>query len=91
MHGQVIDILVSSRRDGVAARRFFDRALREHARPEQVTTDKARVLIGAVEDLLPEAMHDMSCHANNRVECDHGALGAIDPGRQFDQPISLPR
>ena len=73
-HGQVIDILVSTRRDGAAARRFFHRALGEHARPEQVTTDKAKALIGAVQDVLPDAEHDSSVHANNRVECDHGRL-----------------
>ena len=54
-HGQVIDILVSPRRDGAAARRFFHGVLGEHARPEQVTTDKAKALIGAVQDVLPDA------------------------------------
>ena len=75
-YGQVIDILVSKRRDLGAARRFFDPVLREHGRPEQVTTDRARSLIGAVEDVLPDAVHDTSRHANNRVECDHGRLKA---------------
>ena len=35
-------------------------------RPEEVTTDKAKALIGAVEDLLPHAAHDTSVYANNR-------------------------
>ena len=35
-------------------------------RPEEVTTDKAKALIGAVEDLLPYAAHDTSVYANNR-------------------------
>ena len=65
-HGQVIDVLVSARRDGAAARRFFNGVLAEHARPEEVTTDKAKALIGAVEDLLPYAAHDTSVYANNR-------------------------
>ena len=75
-HGQVIDVLVSTRRDGAAARRFFDRVLREHARPEQVTTDKAKALIGAVQDVRPNAEHVTRVYANNRVECDHGRLRA---------------
>ena len=74
--GQVIDILVSTPRDGAAVRRFFHQMLGEHARPEQVTTDKAKALIAAVEDLLPDADHDTSAYANNRVECDHGRLEA---------------
>ena len=75
-HGQVIDILVSIRRDGAAARPFFQRVLGEHARPEQVATDEATALIGAVRDVFPEAEHDMTVYANNRVECDHGRLKA---------------
>jgi IS6 family transposase len=39
---QVVDVYVSRRRDGVAARRFFDHALGSTAvRPAEVTTDKA--------------------------------------------------
>ncbi len=42
-HGQVIDVLVSTRRDAVAAREFFTRALRVGAPPVEVTTDPAPV------------------------------------------------
>ena len=56
--GQVIDILVSARRDGASVRQFFQRVRVEHSRLEQVTTDKAKALIGAVRDALPDAEHD---------------------------------
>ena len=36
---------MAPRRDGHATRRFFQRVLAEHARPEQVTTDKAKALM----------------------------------------------
>ena len=91
-HGQVIDILVSTRRDGAAARRFFQRVLGEHARPEQVTTDKAKALIGAVEDELGDVEHDTTVHANNRVESDHARLKArLRPmrGLQCDRTASV--
>ena len=91
-HGQVIDILVSARRDGAAARRFFHRVLGEHARPDQVTTDKAKALIGAIRDVFPDAEHDTSVYANNRVECDHGRLKArLRPmrGLQSDRTASV--
>ena len=42
-HGQVIDVLVSIRRDGAAARAFFTRALRHGLAPAEVTTDRAPV------------------------------------------------
>ena len=38
----------------------------------KVTTDKAKSLIGAVQDVLPDVEHDTPVYANNRVECDHG-------------------
>jgi len=40
-HGQVIDVLVSQRRDGAAARAFFTRALTHGRSPVEVTTDRA--------------------------------------------------
>ena len=42
-HGQVIDVLVSTRRDTTAARAFFARALRCATAPVEVTTDRAPV------------------------------------------------
>jgi transposase-like protein len=39
-HGQVIDVLLSVRRDLAAARRFFTRALRAGTVPAEVTTDR---------------------------------------------------
>jgi transposase-like protein len=43
-HGQVIDVLLSTRRDAAAARRFFTRALRTlKVIPREVVTDAAPV------------------------------------------------
>jgi hypothetical protein len=39
--GQVIDVLVSQKRDLAATRRFFTRALEHGPRPSEVTTDQA--------------------------------------------------
>ena len=71
-HGQVIDVYVSPRRNTEAARRFFDRALADHARPVEVVTDKAQALLAAVDDVLPDALPNTDRWANNRVEADHG-------------------
>lgn len=40
-HRQDIDVLVSKRRDGAAARAFFARALRSGPSPIEVTSDRA--------------------------------------------------
>ena len=71
-HGQVIDVLVSQRRDGAAARAFFKRALKSAPPPVEVTTDRAPVYPRVIDDLVPGAWHDTEQYANNRVEADHG-------------------
>jgi transposase, IS6 family len=74
-YGQVIDVLLSDRRDLGAARRFFTRALRVGTVPAEVTTDRApayRVL----DELVPSALHTVERHASNPAEADHGRLKA---------------
>lgn len=75
-YGQIIDVLVSTRRDLRAARRFFGRALRAHGDPVEVVTDRGPTLRAAIEGLIPAAFHNTNQYANNRVECDHGRLKA---------------
>jgi len=74
--GQVIDVMVSQRRDLAAARRFFTRALTAGVRPTEVTTDHAAAYVGVLEELLPAARHVTERYANNPVESDHGRLKA---------------
>jgi DDE domain len=53
-HGQVIDVLVSARRDADAARRFFTRALRTlRVTPSEVVTDASPVYPGVLDELIP--------------------------------------
>jgi transposase-like protein len=74
--GQVIDVLVSQKRDLAATRRFFTRALEHGPRPAEVITDKAAVYPPVLEELAPAAWHVTERYANNRVEADHGRLKA---------------
>jgi|GEM_PF-1073161 transposase-like protein len=75
--GQVIDVLLSPRRDARAARRFFAQAIdRTRISPVEVTTDRYRVYPRVLDELLPAAFHDTEVHANNPVETDHGRLKA---------------
>ena len=74
--GQVIDVHFSRRRDLAAARRFFEVTLADHGRPAEVVTDKAPSLLRAVDELVPDAVHDTERFANNRIESDHARLKA---------------
>ncbi|MEV8515089.1 IS6 family transposase [Dactylosporangium sp. NPDC051484] len=74
-YGQVIDVLLSARRDADAARRFFRRALSSlKAKPTEVVTDAAAVYPGVLDELIPQAWHHVEQHANNPIEADHSQL-----------------
>ncbi|MEU7873501.1 IS6 family transposase [Dactylosporangium sp. NPDC049140] len=74
-YGQVIDVLVSVRRDAAAARRFFRRALVTlKVTPTEVVTDAAQVYPAVLDELVPSAWHHVERYANNRIEADHGQL-----------------
>ena len=74
--GQVIDVLLSPKRDKKAARRFFTRALAGAIAPAEVTTDRAAAYPRVLDELVPAAQHVTVRYANNRVEADHGRLKA---------------
>ncbi|GLZ60878.1 hypothetical protein Misp05_44540 [Micromonospora sp. NBRC 107095] len=74
-YGQVIDVLVSARRDAGAARRFFRRALSTlKVTPREVVTDAAPVYPGVLDELIPSAWHHVEQYANNPIEADHSQL-----------------
>ncbi|MEV8516871.1 IS6 family transposase [Dactylosporangium sp. NPDC051484] len=73
--GQVIDVLVSARRDAAAARSFFRQASATlKVTPNQVVTDAAPVYPAVLDELVPSAWHHIERHANNRIEADHSQL-----------------
>ena len=75
--GQVVDVLVSARRDITAAHRFFDQAIgTTKVTPVEVVTDRAATYPVVLEELLPAAGYRTERYANNRVEADHGRLKA---------------
>jgi transposase-like protein len=73
--GQVIDVLVSARRDADAARRFFRQALSTlKVTPSEVVTDAAPVYPSVLDELIPSAWHHIEQYANNPIEADHSRL-----------------
>ena len=88
--GQVIDVMVSPRRNAAAARAFFTTALRLGPTPCEVTTDKAPVYPRVVDEAVPSARHVTDRYANNTVEADHGRLKArLRPMRGLKRAQSL--
>ena len=70
--GEVVDVLLHSRRDGWAARRFFKRLVEKYrGEPGKIVTDKWRSYLAAHQELIPETIHDTSQYANNRAEQSH--------------------
>jgi putative transposase len=70
--GEVVDVFLQKRRDGKAAKRFFNRLLNRHqGEPRKIVTDKLRSYNVAHRELIPESIHDTSQYANNRSELSH--------------------
>jgi transposase-like protein len=73
-HGQVIDVLLSRRRDLAAARRFFPRALRAGTVPAEVTTDPTAWVVRTAlnANISPvgappqRGISPRSCHVSSR-------------------------
>nr|MDQ3826543.1 IS6 family transposase [Actinomycetota bacterium] len=55
--GQVIDVLVSEKRDLAATRLFFTRALQHGPSPTEVTTDRAAAYPRVLDELVPAVCH----------------------------------
>ena len=70
--GDVIDILVTSRRDRRAAKRFFRKILRHQGKPPwQLVTDKLRSYPAAHREVFPSVIHRTGQYENNRAEVSH--------------------
>ena len=71
-HGRVLDILVQSRRNTKAAKRFFKKLLRGlRYVPRVIVTDKLKSYGAAKREILPGVEHRQSRYLNNRAEVSH--------------------
>jgi transposase-like protein len=74
-YGQVIDVLVSARRDAATARRIFRSVLSTlKVTPVEAATHAAPIYPAVLEGLLPAAWHHVERLANNPIEADHSQL-----------------
>ena len=70
--GDVLDILVQSRRNRRAATRFFRKLLRRQGcAPRRLITDKLRSYSAAHRTVMPSVVHSTRQYENNRAEVSH--------------------
>ncbi|CAA9564233.1 MAG: Integrase, catalytic region [uncultured Thermomicrobiales bacterium] len=92
--GNLVEALLSEKRDMAAARRFFAQALDVVGRaPEQVTTDGHDAYPRAIRETLGDGVtHRTSRYKNNRIEQDHrGVKQRYYPMRGFRSFASAAR
>jgi putative transposase len=71
-HGNVLDVLVQSRRNTKAAKRFFLKLLKGLCYvPRVIVTDKLGSYGAAKREILPGVEHRQSRYLNNRCEVSH--------------------
>src|SRR3981081_479908 len=70
--GDVLDILVQSRRDKKAAKKFFRKLLKRlQYVPRAIITDKLRSYTAAKAEVMPSVEHRRQKYQNNRMENSH--------------------
>jgi len=70
--GDVLDIMVQSRRDKRAAKKFFRKLLKGlRYVPRVIITDKLRSYSAATAEVLPSVEHHQQKYQNNRAENSH--------------------
>ena len=70
--GDVLDILVQSRRNRRAAKRFFRKLMKRQRRePRRLITDKLRSYSAAHRTVMPSVIHSTRQYENNRAEVSH--------------------
>jgi transposase-like protein len=76
--GNTVDFLLTAKRDKAAARRFFDKAMRNNGVPDKVAMDKSGANKAAIGDINTELDNRIivrqTKYLNNIVEQDHRAI-----------------
>jgi putative transposase len=95
-NGDVLEILVQSRRNAHAAKRFLTKLMRRWGLPRVIVTDKLRSYGVAIRDLCPSVYHRSHKGLNNRSEASHRhtrrrekVMGRIKSPRQAQQFLSV--
>ena len=91
-NGDVLEILVQSRRNAHAAKRFLRKLVRRWGVPRVIVTDKLRSYGVAVRGLCPSVEHRSHKGLNNRSEAWHRQekiMGRFKSSRQVQRFLSV--
>jgi putative transposase len=79
--GETVDFLLTAHRDEAAARRFLERAIERHGKPEKITIDKSGANTAAISSYNADhkaGIEIRQCkYLNNIVEQDHRSIKRI--------------
>jgi transposase-like protein len=79
--GKTVDFLLTAKRDKPAAKRFFEKAIRQHGDPEKVTMDKSGANKAAIDEINNDRESPIEVrqikYLNNIVEQDHRAIKRV--------------
>jgi putative transposase len=77
--GEVLEVLIQSRRNRAAARKLIRKLLKKHGfAPTRITTDKLRSYGAAFKEIGLSAIHEQGVYQNNRAEVSHQPLRRRD-------------
>ena len=79
--GEGVDVYLQAKRDGAAAKRFFNRLLRSHGgESRKIVADKLRSYGVAHRELIPETIDSTQQYENNRAKQSHEATRVRERG-----------
>jgi putative transposase len=69
--GEVLETVVTARRDKAAALKFLKRIMKKYGQPKSVVTDGLCSYPAAMKEIGNADRHEVGCRLNNRAENSH--------------------
>ena len=69
--GEVLEAVVTARRDKAAALKFLKRIMKKYGRPQSIVTDRLRAYSAAMKEIGAADRHEVGGRLNNRAENSH--------------------
>src|ERR1700678_96806 len=69
--GEVLEAVVTSKRDKAAAVKFLKRIMKKYCRPQSIITDALRAYSAAMKEIGIADQHEVAREVNNRAENSH--------------------
>jgi putative transposase len=69
--GEVLEAVVTARRDKAAALKLLKRIMKKYGRPQSIVTDRLRAYFAAIKEIGATDRHEVGGRLNNRAENSH--------------------